>query len=62
MMFGLVLVVVGYATFYWGLHHMPHYKHGRYSLWALLGFGTLFKNLSIPAEEPVQWTSKGPKG
>lgn len=50
MIFGLITIVVGYAIFYWGMHHFPQYKSSqRFSLWELLGFGTLFKNLSLPA-------------
>jgi len=42
MIFGLALIVFGYAIFYWGLHHMPWYQNERYSLWAILGLGTLW--------------------
>lgn len=55
MVFGFFLFVVGYALFYWGYHHMPGQK--RYSLWYLLGFGSLFKNVNIPPGQPVQWNA-----
>jgi len=38
MVFGFALFAIGYAVFYWGLHHMPQYQDERYSLWCLLGF------------------------
>jgi len=58
MVFGFFLFVVGYALFYWGWHHMPGQK--RYSLWYLLGFGSLFKNITIPPGQPVQWNATTP--
>lgn len=42
---GYALFAIGYVVFYWGLHHPP-FKADRYSLWALFGVGTLFKNTS----------------
>lgn len=48
---GLFIFIIGYAVFYWGEHHFGH--QCRYSLWCLMGFGSLFKNLSIPMTEPV---------
>lgn len=53
MIFGLATIALGYALFYWGLHHFPGQQ--RYSLWDLLGFGTLFKNVSMPSGQPVQF-------
>jgi hypothetical protein len=38
-MFGIALGFVGYALFYWGLHHFPAFH--RYSLYTLLGLGNL---------------------
>ena len=38
MVLGFALFAIGYAVFYWGLHHMPQYQNERYSLWCLLGF------------------------
>ena len=38
MIFGIGITVVGYAVFYWGLHHFPGVDGGkRYSLFTLLG-------------------------
>jgi hypothetical protein len=42
MMFGVALVVLGYAVFYWGLHHFvgvdcPNNENCRYSLTQVLG-------------------------
>lgn len=54
MTFGIAFMIIGYAIFYWGLHHMPQYTYERYSLWVLLGFGTLFKT-TMPAGTPVQF-------
>lgn len=55
MVLGFATLAIGYAVFYWGLHHFPQYQNTRYSLWVLLGFGPLFKNLSVPAGQPLQW-------
>lgn len=48
---GIIIFVVGYALIYWGWHHMPGQK--RYSLWYLLGFGSLFGHGITPGQ-PVQ--------
>jgi len=40
MIFGLALLTVGYAIFYWGLSHFP-FRQCRYSLWVLLGLDKL---------------------
>lgn len=52
MVFGFALVAIGYALFYWGLHHMPQYVNQRYSLWCLLGFP------NMTAGTPVQIAPK----
>lgn len=39
MMLGLAVTTFGYAIFYWGQHH---FYGKRYSLWCLLGLGSLF--------------------
>lgn len=39
MIFGFGLMFLGYALFYWGLHHFPQYANERYSFWCLLGIG-----------------------
>lgn len=54
MVFGFALFVFGYALFYWGWHHMSGQR--RYSLWYLLGFGSLF-GPSLPAGKPFQFGS-----
>jgi hypothetical protein len=50
MIFGFALFVVGYAIVYWGIHHFPNCLGAqpgtkdncpRYSLWQLLGAGSL---------------------
>lgn len=57
-MFGFALFAIGYAIFYWGIHHMPG-TH-RYSLWTLLGLDAFFtvlhpgQHLNIPSGPPVQ--------
>lgn len=51
MIFGVSSFAIGYAVFYWGLHHMPGYK--RYSLFELLAINKLF-NVSIGMKPPVQ--------
>jgi hypothetical protein len=53
---GIVLFVIGYALVYWGWHHFPGQK--RFSLWYLLGFGSLFGS-TIPAGEPIQLGGMG---
>lgn len=55
MVVGFAMVAIGYSIFYWGLHHMPHNPpYPRYSLWALLGVGTLFKGTqNSPITAPV---------
>lgn len=59
MIFGVALFVIGYAVFYWGVHHFnnclgiePGVTNNcpRYSLWQLLGAG----NLNIGKTPPVQ--------
>jgi hypothetical protein len=56
MVFGLAALTFGYALFYWGLHHMPQYdKDDRYSLWCLLGLGSVFgKTNPLPEGKPIQ--------
>jgi len=51
MIFGVAVFVFGYAVFYWGY---SHFGQCRYSLWCLLGLGSLFKNMNLPAGQPVQ--------
>ena len=53
MMIGIGLIAIGYALLYWGYHHKP-FNQKTYSLWALLGFGSLTK-LTMPAGTPVQF-------
>jgi hypothetical protein len=48
---GIIAFVIGYALIYWGWHHMP--GQPRYSLWYLLGFGSLFGKQVTPGT-PVQ--------
>lgn len=59
MIFGFILFVIGYAVFYWGIQHFDTgVTNGqRYSLWSLLGFGTLFKNINFPPGIPLQWNA-----
>lgn len=69
MIFGFALLVIGYAVFYWGWHH---FNPPLYSLWALLGFGTLFKRFPMPVgtqtqlpqpgQPPPSRTPTGPQG
>jgi len=61
MVLGVGLIVIGYAIFYWGLHHLPNVdcpnknkNTCRYSLPQILG---LDKYLS--SSPPIQY---GPKG
>lgn len=44
MIFGIAIMVFGYALFYWGYHH---FGNTRYSLWQLLGFS------NMPTGKPV---------
>jgi hypothetical protein len=53
MLFGFAMMAVGYAIFYWGLHHFPQYKDSRYSLWTLLGLGAF----NLPQGTPIQFKS-----
>lgn len=42
MIVGFAAFAIGYAIFYWGLHHLPWYaQSGRFSLWQLLGLNVL---------------------
>lgn len=50
MIFGAAVFIMGYAVFYWGLHHLSWYKSSRYSLWCLLGIGSLWKTVNLNAE------------
>jgi hypothetical protein len=50
MIIGFALFALGYAVFYWGLHH---FITPRYSLYCLLGLGSLFANVQIPAGQKV---------
>lgn len=52
MVFGFFFFVVGYALFYWGWHH---FSGVRYSLWYLLGFGSLPGLPGMPQGTPLQW-------
>lgn len=49
---GFTLFAVGYALFYWGLHHMPGTK--RYSLTQLLGLTALFPGVNVQTFQNVQ--------
>jgi len=55
MIFGIGLLIVGYAVFYWGMHHFkvndPNRDWKRYSLWCLLGL----QNLNMPQMAPFQF-------
>lgn len=61
MVFGFALFAIGYALFYWGLHHMPGFK--RYSLWTLFGLDAFYtalhpgQHLNIPPGQPVQFST-----
>jgi hypothetical protein len=50
MAFGLIILVIGYAITFWGVNHFG--QKCRYSLWCLLGFTSLFKNLTVPQPTP----------
>lgn len=57
----IILLSVGYAVFYWGLHHFPGYH--RYSLFVLLGLDGAFKNSpSISNPLPQKGIQFGPGG
>jgi len=63
MIFGFMFIVVGYALFYWGWHHFNTTWNGgdaRYSLWALLGFGTLWKSYGLTPGQAVGWGETPP--
>lgn len=47
------MLMFGYALFYWGLHHFPGFQ--RYSLFTLLGLGTLINT----NQQPVQFGQGG---
>lgn len=53
MAFGAVVFTIGYALFYWGIHHFP--DQCRYSLWTLLGVSSIFKSIKINPQQPVQF-------
>lgn len=53
MAFGVIVFILGYAVFYWGLHHMP--GTCRYSLWTLLGLQAFSKSLKVKPGPPVQY-------
>jgi len=57
MMLGMGMIAIGYALLYWGWSHFP--GQTRQSLWQLLGFGTLWKNLQMPDQSanPIQLPS-----
>lgn len=54
MIFGYALLALGYTLFYWG---WSHFQSQRYSMYQLLGFGTLFKGVNFPPGTPVQFKS-----
>lgn len=54
MFIGLLLLVFGYAILYWGV---GHFGKCRYSLWCLLGMGSLTKNLQLPPGQPFKLSS-----
>ena len=64
-MFGIALMVFGYAVFYWGLHHFPGVdcpkgapNHCRYSLLVLLGINkgpNKSAGFNIPEGAPIQF-------
>jgi len=47
-MLGIAVGFVGYALFYWGLHHFPGFQ--RYSLFTLLGLGNLIPSNGAPIQ------------
>jgi hypothetical protein len=57
MILGFGIFVIGYAVFYWGWGHFP--GNTRYSLWVLLGFGSLWPKISMPAGAPIELAGGG---
>jgi hypothetical protein len=50
MLPGMVILLLGYVTLYWGIHHFP--GQTRYGFWTLLGLGNV-----MSAGTPVQFKS-----
>lgn len=67
MIVGFAAFAIGYAIFYWGLHHLPWYaQSGRFSLWQLLGLNVLtgenvgpFPDITLGGTAPTNASTQG---